>query len=503
MKKVRTRFAPSNTGWLHIGGLRTAIFNYLFAKKHNGDFLLRIEDTDQKRYVEGSEEYIKESLEWLGIVPDESPWVDTKLPYRQSERAEMNVYDKYIQSLIDSGDAYYAFDTAEELEEIREKYKKMKKNFSYNYISRVNMKNSLSLSKDETQKLIDNGTPYVIRFKGEREGDVKFDDMIRGKIKISKNQVDDKVLMKADGIPTYHFANVVDDHLMEISHVIRGEEWIASTPLHVLLYEKLGFEKPKFAHLPLILNPHPHKGKLSKRTGIKAGFSVFPLTCTVSDKDGEKFEMEGYKGKYESQAFMNYLSLLGWTPTDDREILTMEEMIEDFDIKRISKGGCRFDLEKAIWVNSKNINKLSKEEIFTEEEIEMYSEHIDLLTELVKERANFREDFKIVKNIFFNNIESYSDQSKIDENFKNIFSEFLKKIDDLKFSLENKQNIKDIIYNISKEKGVRFGSIMPGLRQALTGGVSGPDLMTTMIILGPERVKERLESSLNLEVLND
>lgn len=500
MKKVRVRFAPSNTGWLHIGGLRTAIFNYLFAKRHNGDFLLRIEDTDQKRYVEKSEEYIKSSLDWLGITPDESPWTDTNMPYRQSERAKIGVYDDYINKMIESGDAYYAFDTSEELEEIREKFKKMKKNFSYNYISRVNMKNSLTLPKDKTEELLANGTPYVIRFKGEKSGDIVFDDMIRGKIKIAKSQVDDKVLMKADGVPTYHFANVVDDHLMKISHVIRGEEWIASTPLHVMLYEKLGFEKPEFAHLPLILNPHPHKGKLSKRTGIKAGFSVFPLTCTVTDKDGEKVEMNGYKDKYEPGAFMNYLSLLGWTPTDDREILTIKEMIEDFDIKRISKGGCRFDLAKAIWVNSKWVNRLEKSDIFSKDEMNKYSDEIlDEMISLIKERSMFREDFDIVKNIFFKDIDKYNDDSLFNDEFNLVFKEFIKNINSLDFDLKNKQTIKDFIYNLTKKHNIRFGKIMPGLRQALTGGVSGPDLMTTMVILGKNvttnRIKKALEYS--------
>jgi glutamyl-tRNA synthetase len=500
-KKVRTRFAPSPTGNLHLGGLRTALFCYLFAKQNNGDFLLRIEDTDQKRFVEGAEDYIQRSMEWVGISVDESPWnpnEDIGL-YRQSERSEAGIYDKYIKQLIDSGDAYYAFDTPEELDAYRAELKENGvKNFAYNRKSRMNMKNSFTLSEDEVNELLENGTPYVIRFNCPKDGIIEVDDMIRGRVKLQSNVMDDKVLLKKNGIPTYHMANIVDDYEMGITHVIRGEEWLPSVSLHCMLYDALGLDRPTFAHLPLILNPNG-KGKLSKRSGITNGFSVFPLTCDVEDKKGNLVNMLGYDEQgYESDAFVNFLALLGWTPTNDKEILSMDEMIEDFDMNRVSKAGCRFDIKKLNWFNSQYVNKLSISDVFTSEEVsEWGTEKLEMVLDLAKERAVFRKDLSTIIDIFLKPIENYTDVSKFNDEFRNVFSNFDFHLENEGLNFKEGQPIKDLIYKLTvKEKGYRFGKVMPGLRQALTGGVSGPDLMTTMVILGKDESINRIKNSL-------
>ncbi|MCB0541003.1 MAG: glutamate--tRNA ligase, partial [Bacteroidetes bacterium] len=359
-KKIRTRFAPSPTGPLHMGGVRTALYCYLFAKQNNGDFILRIEDTDQNRYVEGAEQYIIDALKWCGIEANEGVSYGGEFgPYRQSERKDM--YRAYAEELIEKGDAYYAFDTEEELEEWRENMKKQgNPSPKYDPITRQYLKNSLSLSEDEVKKRLNAGDDYVIRYKMPRNEEVKFEDKIRGIVSFQSNQLDDKVLLKGDGMPTYHLANVVDDHTMEITDVIRGEEWLPSTPLHVMLYKSFGWEMPSFAHLPLILKPDG-KGKLSKRDGDRLGFPVFPLNW----QDPESGEQSiGYKERgFLPEAFINMLAFLGWNPGTEQEIFSREELIKDFSIERVNKSGARFDYEKTKWFNQQYLKNKSDKEL--------------------------------------------------------------------------------------------------------------------------------------------
>ena len=362
-RKVRVRFAPSPTGPLHIGGVRTALYNYLFAKKHGGDFLLRIEDTDQTRYVKGAEDYILEALKWSGLKIDEGVGVGGDYgPYRQSERKEAGIYKKYVDQLLTSGHAYYAFDTPEELEEMRENLKKAGVAApQYNINTRNSMKNSLSLSAEEVQKRLDNNEPYVVRIKIPRNEEIKFKDLIRGWVIVQTTNLDDKVLYKSDGMPTYHMANIVDDYLMKITHVIRGEEWLPSGPLHVLLYQYLGWEDvmPQFAHLPLILKPDGN-GKLSKRDGDRLGFPVFPIQWT--SPEGEI--SSGYKESgYFPDAFINMLALLGWNPGTTQEIFSMEELIQAFSLEKVGKSGSKFDPEKTRWFNAQYLRNKSNEEL--------------------------------------------------------------------------------------------------------------------------------------------
>ena len=359
MSKVRVRFAPSPTGPLHLGGVRTALYDYLFAKNQGGDFVLRIEDTDTARYVEGAEEYIMKALEWCGIIPDESPIHGGNYgPYRQSERRD--IYDKYTAEILKTDYAYIAFDTTEELEKVRAEYEAKGEVFSYNNFTRNSMRNSLTLSEQETQELINQNVPYVVRFKMPIDRIVNLEDIIRGKSSVNTNTLDDKVLVKNDGMPTYHFANIIDDHEMEITHVIRGEEWLPSMPLHVLLYEAMGWTAPEFAHLSLILKPEG-KGKLSKRDGAKFGFPVFPMNF-YDEATGETYK--GYKEEgYLPEAFVNFLALLGWSPSDDKEILSLEEMAAEFDLHKVHKAGARFSKEKAEWFNHQYLQKQSNEEL--------------------------------------------------------------------------------------------------------------------------------------------
>ncbi|MGC9344267.1 MAG: glutamate--tRNA ligase, partial [Bacteroidales bacterium] len=391
---VRVRFAPSPTGPLHIGGLRTALFNYLFAKKYKGAFILRIEDTDQTRYVKGAEEYIIESLKWCGIEPDEGVNKGGKYaPYRQSERKDL--YFKHAESLVLSGYAYYAFDTPEELEKLRTEHESRKETFTYDASVRNHLNNSLNLADSEVEKKLKNGDPYVIRFKFNDEQEIVMHDEIRGKVKVLTSTLDDKVLYKSDGMPTYHLANVVDDYLMKITHVIRGEEWLPSLPLHFSLYRALGWEDdmPRFAHLPLILKPNG-KGKLSKRDGDKGGFPVFPLEW----KDPASGEISaGYRESgYFPEACLNILALLGWNSGSDKEIFSLDELIQAFDIDRVGKAGAKFDPEKARWFNHqymqmKDLNEISKEfgKLLEEKNIRADEEKINKVVELVRERADF------------------------------------------------------------------------------------------------------------------
>ena len=397
-KKVRVRFAPSPTGPLHMGGVRTALFNYLFAKKHGGDFLLRIEDTDQNRFVPGAEEYIIESLNWCGLIPDEGPGIGGECgPYRQSERKDL--YKKYADQLVTSGWAYYAFDTPEEIDALRKEAEEKKETFSYGIGTRDKLNNSLNLPEDEVRQKIVNGDSFVVRFKMPEDTDVTEEDLIRGSVTFNTTKsLDDKVLFKSDGMPTYHLANVVDDHLMQISHVIRGEEWLPSMPLHVLLYKALGWEesRPRFAHLPLILKP-VGKGKLSKRDGDKMGFPVFPLKWI----DPEKGDVSrGYREDgYFPEAFINLLALLGWNPGTEQEFFTLKELSDLFSLDRVVKSGSRFDPEKAKWFNKHYFQQKSVEElsalfspILREKEVIAPSEKVNKVVAEIKERCEFVSD---------------------------------------------------------------------------------------------------------------
>ena len=403
VKETRVRFAPSPTGPLHMGGVRTALYNYLFAKKHHGKFILRIEDTDQARYVEGAENYIIESLLWSGLTIDEGPKIGGEFgPYRQSERKHL--YKQYADLLIEKGHAYYAFDSAEDLEHMREMAKKAKMpNWQYNSVTRNSMKNSLTLSDDEVKDKIKNGSPYTIRIKMPRNHDVRFYDEIRGWVIVNTNNMDDKVIFKGDGMPTYHLANVVDDYLMQISHVIRGEEWLPSAPLHVLLYQYLGWEEvmPKFAHLPLILKPDGN-GKLSKRDGDRLGFPVFPLQW---EDPSSKEVSSGYREKgYYPESFINMLAFLGWNPGTSKELYHMEELMQDFSLERVGKSGAKFDPEKTKWYNQQHLrlkpNETLVNEIKRTIDYNVSDSYLEGVIELMKERATFANELLSEKYFF-------------------------------------------------------------------------------------------------------
>src|SRR6476660_6719267 len=407
-KPVRVRFAPSPTGPLHIGGVRTALFNYLFAKKHGGVFYLRIEDTDQNRFVAGAEQYIFEALDWLGISPSETVGKNEKFgPYRQSERKQL--YKQYADQLVDSGWAYYAFDTAEALDLQRKQHEEKGETFIYNWHNREKLDNSLALQADETKKRIDSGEAYVIRFKTPYNETLHLQDMIRGHIHFETNLLDDKVLFKSDGMPTYHLANIVDDHLMETSHVIRGEEWLPSMPLHCLLYKAFGWKAPQFAHLPLILKPIGN-GKLSKRDGDKMGFPVFPL-----EWKSEEGISSGYREKgYFPEAVINFLSLLGWNDGTDKELFSLEELVQGFDLKRVHKAGAKFDPEKNKWFNHQYLTRRSDallaadfHKILIEKGIEKPMDYVTRVVSLIKERAHFVEEFWELGDYFFTTPEYY------------------------------------------------------------------------------------------------
>ena len=416
-RKIRTRFAPSPTGPLHMGGVRTALYCYLFAKKNNGDFILRVEDTDQTRFVPGAEDYIIETLKWCGIEPDEGLGFGGDFgPYRQSERKDM--YRQYAEMLLEKGDAYYAFDTPEELNEWRENMKNQgNPSPKYDPITRQYLKNSLHLSEDEVQRRLDAGDPWVIRYKMPRNEEVKFEDEIRGIVSFQSAQLDDKVLLKSDGMPTYHLANVVDDHLMEITHVIRGEEWLPSTPLHVLLYKSFAWEMPKFAHLPLILKPSG-KGKLSKRDGDKLGFPVFPLNWT-DPTSGE--ENVGYRERgFLPEAFINMLAFLGWNPGTEQEIFSLDQLIEAFSIERVGKSGARFDFEKTKWFNQQYIKNTSNTELvsltadmFAERGFSASNEVMETICDLTKERATFLHEIPEIAYYFFEDIKEYDEKNPL------------------------------------------------------------------------------------------
>ncbi len=504
--KVRVRFAPSPTGALHIGGVRTALYNYLFAKKHGGDFLLRIEDTDQTRFVPGAEEYIRKSLHWLGINPVESPWDGGEsAPYRQSERKPM--YKQYAQQLIDSGFAYYAFDTPKELEEMRERLTEARVvNPQYSVITRLTMKNSLSLSKEVVDAKLASGEPYVIRLKVPKKEEVRLNDMIRGWVKVLSSDIDDKILMKSDGMPTYHLANVVDDHLMKITHVIRGEEWLPSAPCHVLLYKFLGWEStmPQFAHLPLILKPDGN-GKLSKRSADQLGFPIFPIDWTEPSTNDFS---NGFKEKgYLPDALLNFLAFLGWNPGTEQELFQLDELVEAFSIERINKAGTKFDIDKLNWFNQQYIKSKTNEELSKEILIQTKEAKIDCsenqaikVAGLFKERITFPTQFLEKALFLFQSPTIYDEQvvkKKWNPEIAEVMEELAIKISETDFSGEV---VKELLQQIAESKGMNLGKVMQPLRMAITGDGNGPELVDILDFLGKEEVVNRLNKAVLLIV---
>ena len=501
---IRVRFAPSPTGPLHMGGVRTALFNYLFARKYNGTFVLRIEDTDKTRYVEGAEQYIMNSLEWCGLSSDEGIVQGGDYgPYRQSERKEL--YKKYAEELIENGKAYYAFDTTEELDAMRQRLKDQKSDIQqYNAVTRRDMKNSLTLSEEEVQKKIEKNEPYVIRFKMAEDQHIVVNDRIRGEVEMNTNQLDDKILFKSDGMPTYHLANVIDDHEMKISHVIRGEEWLPSLPLHFLLYEAFGWkdEMPEFAHLPLILNPSG-KGKLSKRDGQKQGFPVFPMKWTDPETN-ETFP--GYKESgYLAEAFINILALLGWNPGTDKEMFTMDELIETFDLDKVGKAGSKFDPDKAKWFNHQYlINKSDSElagmfiPIIEQKGFSASEDFAEKICSMVKERINFIHDLWDQAWFFFQAPEEY-DQKMVKKKWKehtpHLLSELKNRLQDLEeFTAEN---IKETAKNITEEKELGMGQVMFPFRLTLVGTGMGPDVAEIAVMIGKKETIRRIEKAVD------
>lgn len=495
MSEVRVRFAPSPTGPLHIGGVRTALFNYLFAKHQGGKFLLRIEDTDQNRFVPGAEEYIIESLKWLGLEPDEGVgYGGSHAPYRQSERKE--IYAKYATQLIESGNGYYAFDTAEELDQLRSEAESQGKTFTYNSENRNRLNNSLNLSPEEVEAKINSGIPYVIRFKIPENQTVLLDDRIRGKISIDSNTLDDKVLYKSDGMPTYHLANIVDDHLMEITHVIRGEEWLPSLALHELLYKAFGWTAPQFAHLPLILKPEG-KGKLSKRDGDKHGFPVFPLEWSAEEGISKGYREEGYL----PDALVNMLALLGWNPGTEQEIFSLDELISEFSLEKVSKSGARFNPEKTIWFNHQYIQQKTAEEILPKYEKILEKEGVSAdkdfnlkLIELLKERANFIRDIYQQGKFFYTAPNSY-DEKAVSKAWKGDTAELLKEFSSEleKVSEFTSEKIHEMVQSFVQSKSIGFGKLMMPVRLAMVGSLQGPDVPVLMELLGKDEVLKRLE----------
>ncbi|MDG2356664.1 MAG: glutamate--tRNA ligase [Polaribacter sp.] len=501
---VRVRFAPSPTGPLHIGGVRTALYNYLFAKKHNGTFVLRIEDTDQTRYVANAEKYIIDSLEWCNISFDEGPNKNERFgPYRQSERKEL--YKKYADTLIHSGWAYYAFDTSEELEAHRKGHEKEGKTFIYNWHNRKKgrLVNSLVLSEGEVKRKINAGENYVIRFKTPQDNILQMEDEIRGNITIDTNTLDDKILFKSDGMPTYHLANIVDDHLMEISHVIRGEEWLPSMPLHVLLYRAFGWDSPKFAHLPLILKPIG-KGKLSKRDGDKLGFPVFPLAYT---NEITKEVSSGYKEDgYFAESFINMLAFLGWNPGTEQEIFSLEELITSFDLKRVSKSGAKFNPDKTNWfqqqyMQTKNNTALTEvyQTILKEKGIYRDVVFIKKIISSIKERAIFISDFWGLSSFFFEAPQKY-DEKASKKNWKigttELMNELIEVISNIQFF--SSENTEKIIKEWINTKEVGFGKVMQPLRLALVGALQGPHLFDIIEIIGKEETIKRIKNAIEV-----
>ena len=497
-QKPRVRFAPSPTGPLHIGGVRTALFNYLFAKKQGGTFVLRIEDTDQTRYVPGAEAYIVEALNWLNIPFDEGPGKDGGFgPYRQSERKSL--YKQYADALIDSGNAYYAFDTPQELSALRKESEAAGETFIYNWHNREQLNNSLGKSEIEIKSLLDQGHPYVIRFKTPASEVLQLQDIIRGQVNVNTATLDDKVLFKSDGMPTYHLANIVDDHLMQITHVIRGEEWLPSLALHVLLYRAFDWQAPEFAHLPLIMKP-VGKGKLSKRDGDKMGFPVFPLEW--NPKDGEP--SAGYREEgYLPEAVINMLAFLGWNPGTEQELFSLDELIASFDLNRVNKAGAKFDPEKTKWFQHQYLQQASDQELAKEFDAILSSKGInsaintEVVVAMLKERATFVSDLWSLGDFFYKAPELYNEKAA-----KKAFKEQTPAL--LQTAAEHIQGVTDFSPATISEavKGwitandIGFGAVMMPLRLALVGELKGPDVFDIIALLGKEDSLERIQKAI-------
>jgi nondiscriminating glutamyl-tRNA synthetase len=500
-KQVRVRFAPSPTGPLHIGGVRTALFNYLFAKKNNGVFFLRIEDTDQNRFVPGAEEYIMESLEWLGIAPEETIGKNEKFgPYKQSERKHL--YQQYADELINSGNAYYAFDTAEALDFHRKQHEEQGKTFIYNWHNREKLDTSLVISAEETAKRIAAGEDYVIRFKTPVDETLHLQDIIRGDVKFETNLLDDKVLFKSDGMPTYHLANIVDDHLMETSHVIRGEEWLPSMPLHVLLYRAFGWEAPEFAHLPLIMKPVGN-GKLSKRDGDKMGFPVFPLDWKTAEGVSSGYREKGFF----PEAVINFLALLGWNDGTEKEIFSLEELEQAFDLSRVHKAGAKFDPEKNKWFNHQYLMKQSDEnlaKLFTSNSsyVGMTNKHefsfaeITKIVSLIKERAHFVSEFWDLSDYFFVAPTSYDE--KASKNWKAETPALMQELILVLGEITDftSVNIETIVKDWMTTNEIGMGKVMQPFRLSLVGALKGPHLFDIVELIGKEETIKRISTAI-------
>lgn len=500
-RKVRVRFAPSPTGPLHIGGVRTALYNYLFARQHKGELVFRIEDTDSNRFVPGAEEYILESFRWLGIKFDEGvSFGGNHGPYRQSERRE--IYKKYVQQLLEEGKAYYAFDTPEELEAKRAEGS----NFQYDSHTRMQMRNSLTLPKDEVERLISEGEQYTVRFKIEPGQEIHINDMIRGDVCIKSDILDDKVLYKsADELPTYHLANIVDDHLMEISHVIRGEEWLPSAPLHVLLYQAFGWEDtmPRFAHLPLLLKPEG-KGKLSKRDGDRLGFPVFPLEW--HDPKTEEVSSGYRESGYFPEAVVNFLALLGWNPGTEQELFSLDELVQAFDITKCSKSGAKFDYQKGIWFNHEYILRKSDEEIarlfapiVANNGVEETFERVQLVVSMMKDRVSFVKELWPLCSFFFIAPTEYDEKTvkkRWKENSTQQMTELCEVLENIEdFSIEGQEAI---VEKWIADKGYKMGDIMNAFRVALVGIGKGPGMFDISAFLGKEETIHRLKKAIQV-----
>lgn len=498
-KQVRVRFAPSPTGPLHIGGVRTALFNYLFAKKNNGVFFLRIEDTDQNRFVPGAEEYIMEALEWLGIAPDETIGKNEKFgPYRQSERKDL--YQQYAAELINSGNAYYAFDTAEALDAARKLEEEQGKTFIYNHHNREKLDTSLVISTEETAKRIASGEHYVIRFKTPVNETLHLHDIIRGAVKFETNLLDDKVLFKSDGMPTYHLANIVDDHLMETSHVIRGEEWLPSMPLHVLLYRAFGWEAPEFGHLPLIMKPIGN-GKLSKRDGDKMGFPVFPLDWKTAEGISSGYREKGFF----PDAVINFLALLGWNDGTEKELFSLAELVEAFDLNRVHKAGAKFDPEKNKWFNHQYLIKqedatLAKTYalILAEKGFSTALEMTKLtkIVSLIKERAHFVSEFWEMSDFFFVAPTAYDEKARKNwkEETPTVMQELISVLEEI--TDFTSMNIETIVKDWMTKNEIGMGKVMQPFRLSLVGALKGPHLFDIIEVIGKKETINRIQKAI-------
>jgi glutamyl-tRNA synthetase len=485
MKNIVTRIAPSPTGsFAHIGNVRTLLYNYFLAKRHGGKFIVRLEDTDRDRYTASFLTYFKDMCDWLGIVPDASYWnPDPSIgSFVQSERD----YSDKVKFLLDSGLAYYAFDTKDDLDVLKSK------GLKYDASTRMSMNNSLT--NPSTDVMLQSGVPYVIRFAVTPDVDVTFDDAILGTITISTNTLDDKVLIKSNGIGSYHLCNVCDDHDMGVSHVLRGNEWVNSTPFHILMYKAFDWDVPTFAHLPLIMNPDG-KGKLSKRTAAKYGIPIAPIGYFDDNGDYNK----GWKDLgYDPKAFMNALALIGWNPGGDVEMMSMKDMIDSFSLDRVHKSGARFDMDKAKWINAHHLRTTPNSCLkpFINIKDDRYSDDkLDMIIDLAKERSEFKSDLNTIVDLFFDN-PVITDRKKLDDNYTSVMSDFANNIDNVDFT--STDSIKLSIVDICDRLGVKIGKVMPGLRMALVGGISGPDLMTTMLVLGKKETKKRISLSTSL-----